>query len=60
MTKVFFHLVLSFFNLPIYELTGWLYKLKLDTLSELDNLMDEEGYNKFLQQEGGKESGQQD
>lgn len=39
---------------------GWLYKLKLDTLSELDNLMDEEGYNKFLQQEGGKESGQQD
>uniref|UniRef100_A0A6G1S3W0 Glycine cleavage system H protein n=1 Tax=Aceria tosichella TaxID=561515 RepID=A0A6G1S3W0_9ACAR len=31
---------------------GWLFEIKLDNTKELDNLMDEEKYNKFLE-EGG-------
>jgi len=33
---------------------GWIFKLKLSDASELDNLMDEEAYTKFVAAEGGQ------
>lgn len=41
----------SLVNTDCYK-EGWLFEIKLDNPKELDNLMDEEKYNKFLE-EGG-------